>query len=211
MGHPGYGPAASDGPRAHRGGSRAPTLRGRCCFGVVEAARVRRRLRNPELGAKSCIAGGRAGAAGSASVASVGTRGASVGLRWVAPAVGTAAAVAGLAYVGAVNPTRGGVFIPCPIHRLTGRWCPGCGMTRALHDLLHGDVRAALGANLFLPVVLTLGLALWLGSLWPALTGRRLDVLSRVPTAVWSGLIVLALVYGVLRNLPAAPFNALAP
>jgi hypothetical protein len=110
-----------------------------------------------------------------------------------------------------MNPARGGVFIPCPIHRLTGRWCPGCGMTRALHDLLHGDVRAALGANLFLPVVLLLTGYLWLSWVWPALTGRRLDGLHRIPGAVWSGLVVLAVVYGVLRNVPTAPFSALAP
>jgi hypothetical protein len=32
-----------------------------------------------------------------------------------------------------------------------------------------------------------------------------------VPSAMWTALVVLALAYGVLRNLPAAPFNALAP
>ena len=131
--------------------------------------------------------------------------------RWVAPVAGGAAAAAGLAYVWAFDPAKGGVFIPCPFHRLTGRWCPGCGMTRALHDLLHGDLRAALGANLFLPVVVVLAGYLWLSWLWPAVTGRRLDVLHRVPSMVWTGLVVLALTYGVLRNLPAAPFNALAP
>ena len=131
--------------------------------------------------------------------------------RWVAPVAGGAAAAAVLAYVWAFDPTKGGVFIPCPFHRLTGRWCPGCGMTRALHDLLHGDLRAALGANLFLPVVVVLFGYLWLWWLWPAITGRRLEVIHRVPSAVWTGLVVLALTYGVLRNLPAAPFNALAP
>jgi hypothetical protein len=116
-----------------------------------------------------------------------------------------------MAYVWAFDPARGGVFIPCPFHRLTGRWCPGCGMTRALHDVLHGEVRAALGANLFLPVVVALAGYLWLSWLWPSVTGRRLDLLHRVPSGVWTGLVVLALTYGVVRNLPAAPFNALAP
>ena len=32
-----------------------------------------------------------------------------------------------------------------------------------------------------------------------------------MPTAVWAGLVALAVVYGVLRNLPIAPFAALAP
>ena len=117
----------------------------------------------------------------------------------------------GLVYVGAVDPARRGVFVPCPFHRLTGRWCPGCGMTRALHDVLHGDVRAALGANLLLPVVLALAAYLCLSWLWPVARGRRLDVLHRVPNGVWGGLIVLAVVYGILRNIPAAPFAALAP
>ncbi|MEP7218020.1 MAG: DUF2752 domain-containing protein [Bacteroidota bacterium] len=35
----------------------------------------------------------------------------------------------------------------CPIHMLGGTWCPGCGMTRALWSLLHGDVARALSLN----------------------------------------------------------------
>ncbi|HFD38485.1 MAG TPA: DUF2752 domain-containing protein [Anaerolineae bacterium] len=35
----------------------------------------------------------------------------------------------------------------CLIHRTTGRRCPGCGMTHALHAGLRGDWRAALRYN----------------------------------------------------------------
>jgi hypothetical protein len=117
--------------------------------------------------------------------------------------------LAGLVYVRAVDPARGGAFPVCPFHRLTGLWCPGCGMTRALHALLHGDVAAAVSSNLFVPLVVVLGGYLWLSWLWPTLGRGRLPSLGRVPATVWGVLVAAALVYGVLRNLP--PFTALAP
>ena len=41
----------------------------------------------------------------------------------------------------------------CPIRRLTGRPCPGCGMTRALSAALHGDLRRAWRYNRLVLVV----------------------------------------------------------
>jgi hypothetical protein len=38
-------------------------------------------------------------------------------------------------------------FPPCPIHRLFGLECPGCGATRALVALLHGRWIQALRLN----------------------------------------------------------------
>jgi len=36
-------------------------------------------------------------------------------------------------------------FYPrCPFYALTGHYCPGCGATRAIAELLHGHVAAAL-------------------------------------------------------------------
>jgi Protein of unknown function (DUF2752) len=134
-----------------------------------------------------------------------------VGPKWVAPALGGAAVLAGAAYVRAVDPARGGVFPACVFHRVTGWWCPGCGMTRALHHLLGGDLLGALSTNVFLPLVVGLAAYLWLSWLWPPLTGRRLTLLRRVPSGAWAALVAMALLYGVLRNLPVAPFPALAP
>ena len=35
----------------------------------------------------------------------------------------------------------------CPFHAVTGLYCPGCGMTRCLHAVLHLDVGAAMAAE----------------------------------------------------------------
>ena len=49
----------------------------------------------------------------------------------------------------AVTPSAQTLFIPCPFLRLTGIPCPGCGMGRAVWNLLHGDFYQAFLLNIF--------------------------------------------------------------
>lgn len=49
----------------------------------------------------------------------------------------------------------------CVFHNLTGHDCPGCGMTRSLVALLHGDAVLALAYNKGIIIVAPLLLLLW--------------------------------------------------
>src|SRR3954454_6715325 len=61
---------------------------------------------------------------------------------------GLLAAVAGaFAYVGTVDPNHPGHYPVCPLYRLTGIYCPGCGGLRSAHSFIHGDLLAALQDN----------------------------------------------------------------
>jgi len=54
-----------------------------------------------------------------------------------------------------------GFRIACPIHALTGLYCPGCGSTRAVKAVLNGDLPLAFHDNALLmvsPVVIASGL-----------------------------------------------------
>jgi hypothetical protein len=55
--------------------------------------------------------------------------------------------IAGAAYLFAFEPGKSGFFLPCPFRLLTGFNCPGCGVTRALHQLLHGHFETAFMLN----------------------------------------------------------------
>jgi hypothetical protein len=107
-------------------------------------------------------------------------------------------------------PAETSFYPKCVLFQLTGLHCPGCGSTRALHSLLHGDVRQALAYNLFItllaPYLAFHGLRAW----FAAMRRRPLPVWRVRPWVVWAGLIAF-LAYGVLRNLPFAPFDLLAP
>src|ERR1700754_2176168 len=82
-------------------------------------------------------------------------------------ALGTGAVLVGaLAYVGIGDPhSQGFVFPACPFKALTGWNCPACGGLRMTHDVLHGDLGAAVVDNVFLLVGLPMLLA-WIVVRW---------------------------------------------
>ncbi len=96
----------------------------------------------------------------------------------------------------------------CMVRALTGRYCPGCGGTRALHALFHLDIRAALGYNLFLTPLLPVVAYIVLAELVHMIAGRY--VLRQIPLNPWVVACIgaLFLLFGVLRNLPALAFLA---
>ncbi len=124
------------------------------------------------------------------------------------PLVLLGAAGAGLLYF--VDPRVPGTYPPCLFLFFTGCYCPGCGTLRALHRLLHGDLRGALAYNTL--TVVTLALLSAVGAYGAARTlGRsslpRFNVSHRV---AWGALVVIVL-FWTLRNLPIPPLTVLAP
>lgn len=113
--------------------------------------------------------------------------------------IGTGVALAGaLAYIGLADPHRPGFLFPaCPFKALTGLDCPACGGLRMTHDLLNGDLAAAVVDNVFLVVALP-ALAVWLVIRW-----RR--GLALMPMAATVTVVVAAVAWTVVRNWPGFP------
>lgn len=64
------------------------------------------------------------------------------------------AAIAGFGVVHIGFNLAGLSFWSCPILAATGIPCPGCGLTRATMQLLHGDLSTSLKTHAFAPVFL---------------------------------------------------------
>jgi hypothetical protein len=129
----------------------------------------------------------------------------------VGPLVAAAFGVVALGYVAVSDPAhRQTLLPPCPFHAATGLWCPGCGLTRATHAILRGDVMTGLGYNLFTPVLF--GLIAWSWLAWVGkAAGRPIPEPATVPRKIWVGLITAVAVFTVVRNIPVAPLSAFAP
>jgi len=124
---------------------------------------------------------------------------------WTGSILGAAA----LAAVYHWNPESAGFFPACPLRALTGYYCPGCGSTRALHQLLHGNIAAAFSYNpLF--VLSTPLVAYWIVSEVFLFFGGKPPRITVPDKVMWLTLIVVV-AFGVARNIPHYPFTLLAP
>jgi hypothetical protein len=108
------------------------------------------------------------------------------------------------------DPATSGVFPPCPVRYLTGLYCPGCGSLRAMHALLHGELRRAWAMN---PLMIIMLPFVTYGLVSAALLELRGKSLPQVMlSAKWiRAFCVVVILYAVARNLPLYPFDLLAP
>jgi len=109
------------------------------------------------------------------------------------------ALLSALAVVYQFSPTEYTFYPRCLIYASTHWLCPGCGSTRALHALLHLDVRSALHYNalftMLAPVVLG-----WL--VFCCYRVMRYDRLPRltIPRELTACAVVIVLLFTVARN-----------
>jgi hypothetical protein len=120
--------------------------------------------------------------------------------------LGMAAASTG-AFVFFFNPSTHGFYPICVFHQLTGMNCPGCGSTRALYAVLHGNFLLALKDNALF--IFTIAFLAARGA-W--LTAKKLRQKSAgqfiSPEMLWAFLIIAG-IFTALRNFPA--FSFLSP
>jgi hypothetical protein len=118
-----------------------------------------------------------------------------------------AAALGAGAIVFFFNPSTHGFFPTCLFHSVTGLNCPGCGATRALYALLHGQFSVALKDNALFISTLTF---LAVRGAWFAMNQFLRQPAGQFlsPKILWAFLAAAA-VFGILRNFPA--FSFLSP
>lgn len=109
-----------------------------------------------------------------------------------------AIALAGAAYF-ALDPATNAIFPRCPFLTLTGLKCPGCGSQRAIHCLLHANIRGAAAYNFLLVASLPAVALLLVGEL---VRKRRPGFYAAVNnTKLTAGVLLAVTGWWILRNI----------
>jgi hypothetical protein len=93
----------------------------------------------------------------------------------------------------------------CPWFLLTGTRCAGCGMTRALHLLLHGQVLEALRHNVMILVIAPFGVATYRYLILALVRGRYPVVRGWPPWLAYPliAIVIFQFAYRVVIDLRA--------
>jgi hypothetical protein len=107
-------------------------------------------------------------------------------------------------------PSQYNFYPRCLLHWVTGLHCPGCGATRSVGALLHGDLEQAFAYNALFVAMLPLFLFAGFSVVYELWTGKKAWTL-RLPSWTVKILILVLIAYFIARNLDVYPFQLLAP
>jgi hypothetical protein len=113
--------------------------------------------------------------------------------------------LAGAVYVFSFEPGKTGFFPLCPFRLVTGLTCPGCGSTRALHQLLHGHIEAAFILNPLFVIALPFLFFALLRHTTFAFTGKTPRPNALPPQYIYL-IFFVVVAFWIFRNTPFYPF-----
>lgn len=95
----------------------------------------------------------------------------------------------------------------CPFRALTGFTCPGCGSTRGMHQLLHGNLGAAFEFNPLLLLALPFLLYALMRYSYRVMTDQPIRYNTLAPKYIYT-IFGVVLFFWVFRNTPLYPFTS---
>ena len=111
----------------------------------------------------------------------------------------------GAVYLFAFEPGKTGFFPICLFRFFTGFTCPGCGTTRALHQILHGHFLTAFTLNPLFIIAIPFLLFAFLRYTVTVLRGG-VPRPNALPASYIYAIFFVVLSFWIFRNTPFYPF-----
>lgn len=91
--------------------------------------------------------------------------------------------------------------IPCVFYKITGYYCPGCGITRCLFSLLKGNIYKAFMYNqlVFLLLPFLFFYAIYSGYIY--IYNKENKIMKKIPNFIFIILLCIVIAFGIIRNI----------
>ena len=99
-----------------------------------------------------------------------------------------------------------GFSIPCMFQKITGYYCPGCGITRCLFAILRFKFYDAFMYNQLAFILLPF-LGIWIMyKIYIYIVDKEDNFTNKIPYGVWIVLLIIVIAFGIVRNLNGFEF-----
>lgn len=96
--------------------------------------------------------------------------------------------------------------IPCLFHKITGYYCPGCGITRCLFSLLEGKIYQAFMYNQLVFILLPFFIIYFIYNSYIYIFNKENKLINKIPNYVYIILLIIVISFGIIRNLDFFPY-----
>lgn len=96
--------------------------------------------------------------------------------------------------------TKFNFSIECPFHKLTGLYCPGCGITRCLFSIIKLDFKSAFHYNMLVFIMLPFFIMYYVYLNYIYICNKEDKITKNIPNYVTITLLVITILFGILRN-----------
>ena len=91
------------------------------------------------------------------------------------------------------------IGIPCIFHKITGLYCPGCGITRALFALFELDLKKALQYNILIFIIGPFLLYYFIKKTYNWILSKEEKKI--LPNILVYLILIITILFGILRNI----------
>lgn len=98
------------------------------------------------------------------------------------------------------------LIIPCIFNKITGLYCPGCGITRMIFSIFKLEIYQAFRYNPLVFCMVPFILFYFIDMVIKWIKGDNNYLYQKINDKVWLILLIITITFGVLRNIPLFKF-----
>ncbi len=93
------------------------------------------------------------------------------------------------------------IGIPCLFYKITGLYCPGCGITKLVFSIINFDFKKAFFFNPVVFILLPFLIAYFIYQEYIYIMNKKDKIFKKIPNFIYYFMVIILIIFGIFRNI----------